>query len=228
MKAICIIPAKKISKRIPKKNIRKFMGRPMIANVILNILKSKCFDQIFVSTNSIEIKKISERYGAKVPFMRSNKLSNSRTGTIDVLIDSINKLKKIYKFETVCCVYPTSIFATPKIIKKAMSIIKTKSIKFVFSAKKYEHPVQRAFIIKKNKIKAVNQNNFFKRTQDFEDQYFDAGQFYIANFRNFLLKKNQFDLPSKAIIFNRFSSIDIDNFDDLKDAEKIVNLKLNL
>ena len=110
------------------------MGRPMIANVILNVLKSKCFDQIFVSTNSVEIKKFLKNM-AKVPFMRSNKLSDSRTGTIDVLIDSIIKLKKIYNFEIVCCVYPTSIFATPKIIKKAMSIIKTKSTKFVFSAK---------------------------------------------------------------------------------------------
>ena len=226
MKAICIIPAKKTSNRVPNKNIRTFFGKPMIAHVITSLKKSNCFKEIFVSTDSKKIKSISEKYGAKVPFIRSKKLSENYTKTIDVVIDAIHKLKKDYKFETVCCVYPTSIFISPKIIKKAMKSLTDKKIKFVFSAKKYEHPIKRAFKINKLKITPESKINFFKRTQDFPDNYYDAGQFYISDFENFLKKKSQFDLPSKAIIFKNLESIDIDTKDSLIVAKNIFNLKL--
>ena len=228
MKAICIIPAKKVSKRIPNKNIKLFFGKPIIGHVIKNIKKSGCFDEIFVSTDSLKIKKISEKYGAKVPFLRNKKLSDEHSKTIDVLIDSINKLRKNYKFNIVCCIYPTSIFATSHIIKKAFRFLKSKKIKFVFSAKKYEHPIQRAFFIKKNKINLISNKNFFKRTQDFLDTYYDAGQIYLSHYKNFINKKNQFNLPSKAIIFKKFESIDIDTKESFLKAKKIFNKKLYL
>ena len=227
MKAICIIPAKKNSNRVPNKNITSFYGKPMIAHVITRLKKSNCFKEIFVSTDSKKIKKIAEKYGAKVPFIRSKKLSGNYTKTAEVIADAIHKLKKDYEFEVVCCVYPTSIFISPKIIKKAMKILVDKKIKFVFSAKKYEHPIKRAFIINKSKIKPVNKKNFFKRTQDLPDYYYDAGQFYISNFKNFIKKKSQFDLPSKAIIFKNLESIDIDTKEDLRNAKNIFKLKIN-
>ena len=225
MKAICIIPAKKISNRVPNKNIKSFFGKPMIAHVISILKKSNCFKEIFVSTDSKKIREISEKYGAKVPFIRSKQLSGDYAKTIDVLADAIKRLKKNYKFDIVCCVYPTSIFITPKIIKKAMRTISNKNIKFVFSVKKFEHPIQRAFTINKYKIIPLNKSNFFKRTQDLSDNYFDAGQFYISDFKNFLKKKNQFDLPTKTIVFKNFDSIDIDTQDNLKTARNIFKLK---
>ena len=226
MKAICIIPAKKISNRVPNKNIKSFFGKPMIGHVISNLVKSNCFKEIFVSTDSKKIKDISEKYGAKVPFMRPKHLSNDYTKTIDVIADAIKRLKKNYQFDIVCCVYPTSIFVTPMIIKKAIKILNGKKIKFIFSAKKYEHPIQRAFTISKSKIRPVNKSNFFRRTQDFSESYFDAGQFYISNFKNFIKKKNQFNLPSKAIILKDFDSIDIDTEENLKTAKNIFKFKM--
>ena len=101
-------------------------------------------------------KSISEKYGAKIPFLRKKKLSTAFTPTIDVLVDAINKLKKNYKFDIVCCLYPTSIFATKNIIKRAFKIFQNKKIEYVFSAKKYEHSIERAFSLNNNKAKLLN------------------------------------------------------------------------
>tara|TARA_B100001123_G_scaffold395264_1_gene476711 strand:- start:394 stop:1083 length:690 start_codon:yes stop_codon:yes gene_type:complete len=228
MKAICIIPAKKLSKRMPNKNIKSFLGLPMIAHVIKNIKKSRCFGEIIVSTDSKKIKKISEMHGAKVPFLRGKKLSNEYTTTNDVIIDVIKKLEKNRRLDLICCIYPTSIFASPLVIRKAFKILKNKKVKFVFSAKKYEHPMQRGFYIDKRKITLLKKKNLNKRTQDFRDLYYDAGQIYLSNYKNFLNKKNQFNLPSKPIIFKRFQSIDIDNKENFLVAKKIILNNLHL
>ena len=130
MKAICIIPAKHFSKRLPNKNIKKILGIPSIAHVISNAIKSKCFKEVFVSTDSIKIKNISEKFGAKVPYLRSKKLSGNYTPVGDVIIDAIKKLKIRYDFEIVCFMYPTSIFADKDLIRKAIKLYKKEKVDF--------------------------------------------------------------------------------------------------
>ena len=110
MRDICIIPARIGSKRIKHKNIKNFLGKPIISWVISSAKKSKCFSEVFVSTDSTKIKKISEKFGAEVPFLRSKKLSDDKTGTGEVAKDFILKIIQMgYKFKNVCLIYPTAI-----------------------------------------------------------------------------------------------------------------------
>lgn len=225
MKAICIIPAKKISKRLPDKNIKKILGMPLIAHVIQNAIKSKCFKEVFVSTDSGKIKDISEKFGAKVPFLRSKKLSGNYTPVGEVIIDAIKRLKNNYNFETVCFMYPTSIFADKNLIKKAIKLYQNNKLNFIFTGKKFAHPVARGFILKKQNPILLNKRNFTKRTQDFPESYYDAAQLYVGHSKDFLRKKNPFNSKSRIILMNYLDSIDIDNLEDFKNAEIILKLK---
>jgi pseudaminic acid cytidylyltransferase len=225
MKAICIIPAKQISKRLPNKNIKKILGMPLIAHVIQNAIMSKCFKEVFVSTDSEKIKSISEKFGAKVSFLRSRKLSGNYTPVGEVIIDAIKKLKNNYNFEIVCFMYPTSIFADKHLIKKAIKLYKNEKVNFIFTGKKFAHPIDRGFILKKKNPFLLNKKNFTKRTQDFKESYYDAAQLYVGHCKDFLKKKNPYNSKSRIILMNYLDSIDIDNLEDFKNAEIILKLK---
>ena len=227
MKAICIIPAKHFSKRLPNKNIKKILGIPSIAHVISNAIKSKCFKEVFVSTDSIKIKNISEKFGAKVPYLRSKKLSGNYTPVGDVIIDAIKKLKIKYDFEIVCFMYPTSIFADKDLIRKAIKLYKKEKVDFIFSAKKFAHPIERGFVLKQKKPSLLNKKNFIKRTQDFKETYYDAAQIYVGHYKNFLKKKNPYNSTSRILLMNYFDAIDIDNLKDFKNSEILLKLKKN-
>jgi pseudaminic acid cytidylyltransferase len=225
MKAICIIPAKNLSKRLPNKNVKKILGIPSIAHVIKNAIESKCFKDVFVSTDSVKIKNISKKFGAKVPFLRSKKLSGNYTPVGDVVIDAIKKLRKKYNFEIVCFMYPTSIFADKNLIKKAIKLYKKEKVNFIFTAKKFAHPIDRGFVLKKKNPLLLNKKNFIKRTQDFRETYYDAAQVYVGHFKDFLKKKNPYNSKSRIILMNYLDSIDIDNLEDFKNSEIILKLK---
>tara|TARA_B110000238_G_scaffold137462_1_gene148148 strand:+ start:1445 stop:2137 length:693 start_codon:yes stop_codon:yes gene_type:complete len=227
MKAICIIPAKHFSKRLPNKNIKKILGIPSIAHVISNAIKSKCFKEVFVSTDSIKIKNISEKFGAKVPYLRSKKLSGNYTPVGDVIIDAIKKLKIRYDFEIVCFMYPTSIFADKDLIRKAIKLYKKDKVDFIFSAKKFAHPIERGFVLKKKKPFLLNKKNFIKRTQDFKETYYDAAQIYVGHYKNFLKKKNPYNSTSRILLMNYLDAIDIDNLKDFENSEILLKLKKN-
>ena len=128
----------------------------------------------------MEFKKISEKYGAKVPFLRSKKLSSDNILINQVVVDFIKKLEKNnYDFKYVFVVYPTAVFINKKKTLQAIKILKNKKVKFVFVAKKYSHPINRAFYIKKNKTRMLNSRNYEVRTQNFKNSYHDTGQFYF-------------------------------------------------
>ena len=218
---IAIIPARLSSKRIKKKNIKKFFGLPIISYVIKTAIGSKLFKEVIVSTESKKIKKIAEKYGAKVPFLRSKKLSNDHTSTREVIIDVIKKLEmKNYEFENICCIYPTSIFINKKNLINANKVFLKNKKKYIFSACKYSHPIQRSFSLNKNnKPIPFLKKNLKKRTQDFKVTYHDAGQFYFGSKKSFLNGVNIFSKKAYPIILKSQYVLDIDNLEDWKLAE---------
>jgi len=221
-KIICIIPARKGSKRLKNKNIKTFYGKPIISQVIQKLKKFKIFDKIYVSTDCSKIENIAKKHKLEV-IKRNKKLSNDHTDTKTVIIDAITKLeKKNLDFDIVCCVYPTSVFIELKYLKAAEKKIKKNKLDFVFSAKKYEHPIYRSFYLDSNKLICPvfnNKKNEKKRTQDFKDVFHDAGQFYIGHKNSWKSKKNIIYGNVDFIQISRLDSSDIDNKNDWDNAK---------
>ena len=222
-KTICLIPARGGSKRIKNKNIKKFFGKPLLESVIKNAKKSKLFDDIYVSTDSILIKKLATRCGAIVPYMRSKKLSNDHAIIKSVIDDFINKiiLNKKEKIN-IFVLYPTSIFVSKEMIIKCNKMLK--KTEYVTIVKKFPHPIQRALRFNKKKLQPLNLKKKMMRTQDLEDYYYNSGQIDCFKLDAWLKKKIFFKMNAKFIVLKDIESIDIDTPDDLKLAYKIFKL----
>ena len=220
---IAIIPARGGSKRIPKKNIKKFNGKPMIYWPIYVLKKSKLFKKIIVSTDDTQIAKIASKYGAEVPFKRPKKLSNDFAVTSDVMNHALNYLnKKGENYDYVCCVYATNPFLKVQHLKNSHKIFKKSDKEFLFSATEYNYPIQRSFYIKNNIIKMLDKKNFFKRTQDLETLYHDAGQFYWSKPSSWKNNPIIFSKISIPYVIPYHEVVDIDNIQDWKKAEKMI------
>jgi pseudaminic acid cytidylyltransferase len=222
---ICIIPARKGSKRIKNKNRKFFCGAPIISHVILKLKKFNLFDEIFVSTNCKKISNLSLKLGVKV-LKRSEQLSNDYAGTNSVILNAVNQIEKLgYNFKMVCCTYPTSIFLKSIHIINAIKLLKKKT-PYIFSAKEYEHSIYRSFYVSKNNLLIKNYQKFTKkRTQDLKKTFHDAAQFYIGWKDSWKNKVDIFDKNSKFISIPKLDSIDIDNYNDWKTAELLWKLK---
>lgn len=219
MSIIAIITARGGSKRIPKKNIKEFMGKPMIAYAIDAALQSNIFDEIMVSTDSEEIAEIAKKYGAKVPFMRSEKTANDFATTFDVLDEVINEYKKNGKeFDTLCCIYPCVPFLNAETLKDAF--LKMQDFDAVMPVCQFPCPVEWAFNINENGI-LYSDNRVLKniRSQDLKPKYYDVGMFYFCKTEK-LYEHNSL-LPDKTIayIINEKECQDIDTPDDWEMAE---------
>ena len=228
---IAIIPARSGSKRIKNKNIINFFGKPIISYTIKNLIKSKIFDHVIVSSDSTKIINISKKSGAKIFFKRPKYLANDFVGTFEVVNHAIKFLqnKNIYP-DHVCCVYPTSIMLTPKDIRESFLKIKKNKYNFVFSITDYGHPPQRGFYLSKNRI-IVKSNKFFKkRTQDLNKIYHDTGQFYWGKTDSWLKNKKLFSKKSYGFVLPRSRAIDIDDKEDIFLLKKLFyfNLKKKL
>ena len=222
---IAIIPARGGSKRIKNKNIKNFLGKPIISYVIKQAIKSKLFDCIIVSTDSTKIKKISEKYGAKVLFKRPANLSNDKARTQDVIIHSLNWLKKKnVKFQYVCCLYPTSILLKVNDLKKSLNLLKNNRYSFVMSAQRYSTQIERAFKLLKKKIILVDKKKFTKNSQYLEDFYHDAGQFYWGTPKAWYSKSTVLNNKSTIYELKKYQAVDINTLDDWKFAEKLYKL----
>ena len=224
---IAIIPARIGSKRIPKKNIKKFMGKPIITYVIENLMKSKIFDKIFVSTDSNEISKISKANGADV-LIRSKKFSRDNIPTMSAINDAIKKLneKKIFP-KYVCIIFSTAIFLNKKhLIDSYKKLRSHKKIKMIFACKKFNHPIERSFKIKNGIAKYINKEKLIKKTQDFNNHYYDLGQFYYCPIKT-LENKKKLTLNGTPLIFENYEALDIDNKEDWQMAEKLFKIKYN-
>ncbi len=224
-KTICIIPARSGSKRIPFKNIKKINNIHLIGHVINNLVSSGIFKDIFVSTDSKKIKTISEKYGAKVPFLRSKRLSDDKTPVIKVIEDAVKKIKVNYKFDNICYIYPTSIFVKKEyIIKMYKKFCKSKADHFVV-IKKFDHPIDRALYFDHKKIYPVNSRKFITRTQKFKNYFYDTGQIYFSKKYSIINKKKLFRSKVECYIEKK-DIIDIDNYNDfLKAKKKFLNEK---
>ena len=212
---LAIIAARGGSKRIPRKNIKEFMGKPMIAYAIDAAFQAEIFEEVMVSTDDPEIAEISKKYGADVPFMRSAENSNDFAVTKDVVNEVISEYKKRGKeFDNICCIYPCVPFLTGKILKEAYETFKRSKCDRLIPVVKFSFPIQRALILDKSKcIKYREPENEFARSQDMEPTYHDAGMF---NF--YKAGKIESNLIA-AFEMDEINVQDIDNEQDWKLAE---------
>ncbi len=217
MANICIIPARGGSKRIPKKNIKCFLGKPIIAYSIETAISSGLFDEVMVSTDSEEIATIAASYGAKIPFLRSNENANDVVGIADVLIEVLNKYDK--KFDICCCILPTAPLLRDVNIIKAFSLLNSSCLDCVFPVLQYSFPIQRSLKIVNNKAILNWPENYYKRSQDLEPTYHDAGQFYLIRSKHLIQEKKLFTSNSGVIILNELEAQDIDTESDWLIAE---------
>ena len=218
---LCVIPARGGSKRIPKKNIKKFCGIPIIVWSIKQAIESKCFDKIIVSTDNVEIANLAKKYGADVPFMRSKKLSDDYTGTVPVISHAVKwQTKNFQKPLFVCCMYATAPFINSKDVKYGLKILKKFKPEYTFSATNYTYPIQRSFKIKKNnKIEMFYPKHYDSRSQDLEEAFHDAGQFYWGATDAWLKNKPLISKNSIPILINPELVHDIDTPQDWRIAE---------
>ena len=179
---LAIIPARGGSKRIPRKNIKLFCAKPMIAWSIEAALQSGCFDQVIVSTDDAEIAEVARSYGATVPFMRPAELSDDHTGTIPVIHHAIEWVNaQGQAVEQACCLYATAPFVSPDDIRRGFDTLIGSDSDYAFSVTSYAFPIQRAIRLNaEGQVEMFNPEHFNTRSQDLEEAFHDAGQFYWA------------------------------------------------
>lgn len=225
---ICVIPARGGSKRIPRKNIKEFNGKPIIAYSIEAAKKSNCFEQIIVSTDDAEIAEVAKAYGALVPFVRPAELSNDYVGAIPVIRHALESVDTIIPIKFVCCLFATAPFIQPEIINNALRQLKSSGAYFCFSVTSFPSPIQRSFTITERKrISMLYPESFNDRSQDLEEAYHDAGQFYWGYARSFKEEPLLFSEISSPYILPRYLVQDIDSQEDWIKAELMYQVLKN-
>lgn len=221
---IAVIPARGGSKRIPRKNIRPFAGRPMIAYSIAAARQSGLFDRVIVSTDDREIADVADQLGAEAPFVRPQELSDDMTGTTEVVAHAIEWLNAdgISKLSAVCCIYATAPFVSQEDIKRGLGVLESGDWQYVFAATPYAAPIFRSFC--KNSsggLEMFYPEHFSTRSQDLPEALHDAGQFYWGRPAAWLSKARVFDRHSTVVELPRWRVQDIDTEDDWRRAEMI-------
>ena len=220
MKKIAIIPARGGSKRIPRKNIKHFLGKPIIAYSIETAINSGLFDEVMVSTDDDEIAKIALKYGATVPFLRSQKTANDFATTLEVLEEVLKMFKTQNKnFDYACCIYACAPFTSEKNLKTSLKLLLNKNFDSVFPIIPFGNPIHRSLIIKDNKVNFFYPEFSTARTQDLEKSFYDAGQFYWMVAKKCIEKAQIITDNSGSIILSELEGHDIDNEIDWKLAE---------
>lgn len=218
---LAVIPARGGSKRIPRKNIKLFCGKPMIGWSIEAAQQSGCFDQIIVSTDDVEIAEVARQFGAAVPFMRPAELSDDHTGTIPVIrhaVEWFNAQGRVV--EQVCCLYATAPFVRVEDIQRGLKILHEMGSDYAFSVTSYPFPIQRAIrITEQGRVEMFNPEHFNTRSQDLEEAYHDAGQFYWGRASAWLQGTMIFSPDSAPVLLPRHRVQDIDTPEDWLRAE---------
>lgn len=225
---ICVIPARGGSKRIPGKNIKKFCGRPIIAYSIDAAIKSGLFKRIIVSTDSNEISKIANKYGAETPFIRPEKLSDDFTHTHDVIGHAINYFEKNgNNINYVCCIYPTAPFIQINDLIRGLKLIESGKWDLILAATNYSYPIFRSFeYLSNGGLKMIFPEHFNSRSQDLPKIYHDTGQFYWAKPTTWKNEMKGFSIKNSIVKIPNFRAHDIDTIEDWQKAEimfKILN-----
>lgn len=220
-KAVAIITARGGSKRIPHKNIKEFCGKPILAYSIEAALASGVFDRVMVSTDDEEIAEVARKYGAEVPFMRSEKTANDYATTKDVLEEVLAEYEKRGEhFDTLCCIYPTAPFITPDRLAEAMRLLEEKKGDTLLPVVRFSFPPQRCVVQDEDgylELKWPEYRN--SRSQDLEPYYHDAGQFYCLRVSSFLAQQNLIMEKTVPMELPETEVQDIDNEEDWKLAE---------
>ncbi|WP_350648854.1 pseudaminic acid cytidylyltransferase [Pseudomonas sp. HY13-MNA-CIBAN-0226] len=218
---LAIIPARGGSKRIPRKNIKLFCGKPMIAWSIEAALQSGCFDQIIVSTDDEEIALVARHYGATVPFIRPAELSDDHTGTIPVIRHAIEWFNaRGQTVEQACCLYATAPFVSLEDIRRGFDRLTEAGCDYAFSVTSYAFPIQRAIHLNsEGRVEMFNPENFNTRSQDLKEAFHDAGQFYWGTAEAWLQGRMIFSPASIPVALPRHRVQDIDTMEDWIRAE---------
>jgi pseudaminic acid cytidylyltransferase len=218
---VAIIPARGGSKRIPRKNIRSFASRPIIAYSIDAAKEAGCFSDVIISTEDQEIADVARSCGATVPFMRSRNLADDASGISEVLKEVVGNYEIWAKrsIDFICCILPTAPFVLAKNIFDGYRLISDNEINAVISVTQYSYPIQRALNANGRYISMIWPENYNKRSQDFEPSYHDAGQFYWIR-KSALFEYNRIFVPQTAFVcIEECRSQDIDTEEDWKYAE---------
>jgi pseudaminic acid cytidylyltransferase len=223
---IAVIPARGGSKRIPRKNIKTFCGKPMIAWSIEAALDSGCFDQVVVSTDDAEIADVARAWGAQVPFVRPAELSDDHTGTTAVIAHAIDWFSAQGSAPAqVCCIYATAPFVAADDLRRGLELLDGGACDYVFSATSYPFPIQRAIgISAAGRARMFNPELFSVRSQDLEEAFHDAGQFYWGQAPAWTANKVIFGPNSSIVRLPRYRVQDIDNEEDWQMAEYLFQI----
>jgi N-acylneuraminate cytidylyltransferase len=218
---LAVIPARGGSKRIPRKNIKPFCGKPMIAWSIEAAQASGCFDRIIVSTDDAEIAEVSRSAGAEVPFMRPAELSNDHAGTLPVIAHAIGWISNAGTSpEQVCCIYATAPFVSAQDLQDGLELLGSGDVDYAFAATAYPFPIQRAFrLTETGGAQMADPEQFGRRSQDLEPYFHDAGQFYWGRAQAWREQRPVFSPKSCPLILPRDRVEDIDTPEDWRRAE---------
>ena len=221
MKRLAIIPARGGSKRIPRKNIKSFLGKPIISYSIEAAFKSNIFTEVMVSTDDEEIADISKKYGAKIPFLRSHKNADDFATTSDVIKEVLHNYKKEnQEFESVCIIYPTAPLVQIENIVKGCKLLEENNFLTVIPIVKFSFPIQRSLRLSSDSKVVFNQPEFINtRSQDLELRYHDSGQFYWLNPKKLEDFQSLWTDNTGAIVLDETEVQDIDTMEDWKIAE---------
>jgi pseudaminic acid cytidylyltransferase len=227
MSSVAIIPARGGSKRVPRKNVKLLAGKPAIAYPIELALNVGLFDRVIVSTDDPEIAEISQRFGAEVPFVRSSKLSDDFTVTVDVIADAASQIRHHGgNFDYICCLYPVTPLLDARRIVQSFEVLQTGKWDYVFPAIEFPSPIERGF-----KKSASGQIKFGfpefvnTRTQDIGKTFHDAGQFYFGKAESWLAKKPILNGNSTFIELEKNETLDIDDLEDWALVEHLISLR---
>lgn len=221
MKNIAIITARGGSKRIPRKNIKEFCGKPIIAYSIEAAIKANIFEHIMVSTDDEEIAEIAKSFGAEVPFMRSAETASDYATTSDVIKEVLAKYKELgEEFDCACCIYPTAPFVTSNKLKEAVKLMEEKKPVEIIPVVAFSYPPQRCFVIDNEGYMGYKYKEYMEsRSQDLEKLYHDVGQFYVYDIKKYLELDGKVSEGVMPIVLSDLEVQDIDNLEDWKLAE---------
>jgi N-acylneuraminate cytidylyltransferase len=227
-RTIAIIPARGGSKRIKRKNIKDFHGKPLISYSISVAIRSMIFDEVFVSTDDLEIADIAKEFGASIPFIRSEELSGDKVVTREVIAD-FAKREKLNSEDIVCCIYATAPLLEEQYLKVGLDGLSTAPIPdYVCAVARYSYPIQRALRINKDGLmEMIEFGNLEKFSQDFSECFHDAGQFYFALAKTWIEKKPML-MNTRGIVLPNWKVQDIDTLEDWDKAEILYEINLRL
>ena len=217
---IAIVPARGGSSRIPRKNLRNFLGKPIIAYPVATLIESQLFDRIVVSTDDEAIARLSEDLGALVPFRRPAELSDEHASTDAVLLHALDACEALWgSIEIGCCVYASTPFVTAPDLRHGLNLLQTHNATSCFPVVKYEFPIQQAFVLDGNQPRPVSPESLDMRSQDLQDHYHDAGMFYWFDVEKFKAGRKLFAADSVAFPVSPDRCHDINTPEDWNVAE---------